>query len=217
MKLKPFLSALALAGLVFSTGSAVAALPPTSLSVDGAVYTMTDTQVGTNAYKFTLNIDLANYTGGGSFLNSLAFQVNDNSTFTNFSLLSTPDGTSNWNIVPGGLSAGGCNGTGAPWMCIMNTSNSGKGYGITPLASHTFDQYVFEFDGVTLTSAGVELKANYVDSFGNKVGSLISAPITPVSAVPEPQAYAMLLAGLCLIGFIVYRRKNDASNVLMAV
>ncbi|OIQ91466.1 PEP-CTERM motif protein [mine drainage metagenome] len=178
---------------------------------------MTDTQIAANKYIFTLNIDLANYTAGGSYLNSLAFKVNNNSTFTNFSLLSTPDGTSNWNIVPGGLSSNGCNSSGARWMCITDTSNSGKGYSITPLSSHTSDKYVFEFDGVTLTSAGVELKANYVDSYGNKVGSLISAPITPVSAVPEPQTYAMMLAGLCLIGFILYRRKDDASNVFMAV
>lgn len=216
MKLKPVLSALALAGLALATGSAFAVLPPTSLNYNGAVYTMTDTQIAANKYIFTLNIDLTNYTAGGSYLNSLAFQVNGNSSFTKFSLLSTPDALSNWNTVSGGLNASGCSGTGAPWMCITNTSNSGKGYSITPLSSHASDKYVFEFDGVTLTSAGVELKANYVDSYGNKVGSLISAPITPVSAVPEPQTYAMMLAGLCLIGFIVYRRKSDASNVFIA-
>ena len=30
-----------------------------------------------------------------------------------------------------------------------------------------------------------------------------------VSPVPEPQTYAMLLAGLCLIGFVAHRRKDD--------
>lgn len=37
-----------------------------------------------------------------------------------------------------------------------------------------------------------------------------------ISAVPEPSTYAMLLAGLGLIGFISYRSKNDSSNMLMA-
>jgi hypothetical protein len=34
--------------------------------------------------------------------------------------------------------------------------------------------------------------------------------------VPEPETYAMLLAGLGLIGFIAYRRKNDSSDMPMA-
>jgi hypothetical protein len=34
--------------------------------------------------------------------------------------------------------------------------------------------------------------------------------------VPEPETYAMMLAGLGLIGFIAYRRKNNSSNMLMA-
>jgi PEP-CTERM motif len=39
-----------------------------------------------------------------------------------------------------------------------------------------------------------------------------------VSSVPEPSTYAMLLAGLGLIGFAAYRRKSDSSdNMLMTV
>jgi PEP-CTERM motif len=34
--------------------------------------------------------------------------------------------------------------------------------------------------------------------------------------VPEPSTYAMLLAGLGLIGFIAYRRKDDSSDMPMA-
>jgi hypothetical protein len=38
----------------------------------------------------------------------------------------------------------------------------------------------------------------------------------PLSPVPEPQTYAMWLAGLGLIGFTIYRRKNNSSGKLMA-
>jgi len=37
-----------------------------------------------------------------------------------------------------------------------------------------------------------------------------------ISPVPEPETYAMLLAGLGLIGFITYRRKSDSSIMLGA-
>jgi len=37
-----------------------------------------------------------------------------------------------------------------------------------------------------------------------------------ISPVPEPETYAMLLAGLGLIGFIAYRRKSDSSIMLGA-
>jgi hypothetical protein len=41
--------------------------------------------------------------------------------------------------------------------------------------------------------------------------------VSLTGTVPEPETYAMLLAGLGLIGFISYRRKNDSSNMPMAV
>ncbi len=37
-----------------------------------------------------------------------------------------------------------------------------------------------------------------------------------MAAVPEPETYTMLLAGFGFIGFIVYRRKNDSSEMPMA-
>ena len=41
--------------------------------------------------------------------------------------------------------------------------------------------------------------------------------VSLMGTVPEPETYAMLLAGLGLIGFISYRRRNDSSNMPMAV
>ena len=207
-RLKLFLT-LAVAGLLAFSGASQSVAAPTSLTVDGAVYTMDYTLLGVNDYQFTLHINGTGYTGGGLYLGSLAFSMGQ--TFTSFSLLSTPDGLGNWTTIAGGLNSNGCSGSGAPWMCIQNNANSGKGYSITPLASHSDDTYVFEFKGVTLTSAGVDLKAQYVDANNKKQGSLISAWLspTPVSPVPEPETYAMMLAGLGLLGFTARRRKNS--------
>ena len=45
---------------------------------------------------------------------------------------------------------------------------------------------------------------------GGLVSGLTSAPVKigPISAVPEPETYAMLLAGLGLLGFSARRRRN---------
>jgi len=180
--------------------------PAMALTVDGAVYTIDATELAPNDYQFTLHINETGYTGGGIYLGSLAFNVGD-SSFTSFSLLSTPDGASNWTYVPGGLDASGCNGHGTPWACIQSNANSGLGYDISSLSAHPDDQYVFRFEGVTLTSAGISLKAQYVDANNKKMESLISLPV--ISPVPEPETYAMLLAGLVLIGFSARHRRRD--------
>jgi len=179
--------------------------PAMALTVDGAVYTIDTTLLAPNDYQFTLHINETGYTGGGLYLGSLAFNVGD-SSFTSFTLLSTPDGVGNWTYIPGGLNASGCNSEGTPWACIQNNDNGGLGYDISSLLAHSDDQYVFRFTGVTLTNPVVSLKAQYVDADNKKMGSLISLPITPV---PEPETYAMMLAGLGLIGFTARRRQRD--------
>jgi hypothetical protein len=40
-----------------------------------------------------------------------------------------------------------------------------------------------------------------------KVGSLMGEPL-PVAASPEPQAYAMMLGGLGLLGFMSRRKRS---------
>ena len=76
---------------------------------------------------------------------------------------------------------------------------------------------LFDFGG-TLDSDGVFTEMRYFGSdtigvFGasSLQGSLQAPPMwvltgTAVAVVPEPETYAMLLAGLGLIGFVVRRR-----------
>jgi len=61
------------------------------------------------------------------------------------------------------------------------------------------------FAGVATASTS-NLKLYYFDSnFGDNTGSIL----VNVNAVPEPETYAMLLAGLGLIGFMSRRRRNN--------
>ncbi|MBS0322339.1 MAG: PEP-CTERM sorting domain-containing protein [Proteobacteria bacterium] len=172
---------------------------------------MTYTTIGTNNYQFILNLNLTNYSGGGKYLNSLAFEVG--SSVTSFSILSTPDGVSNWNYVQGGLNANGCNGNGAGFACMYDTTVHGaaQGFQFNP---QTY-QFKFDMGGSPLTpSGGVEIKAMYEDLSGKKVGSLVSAPVTPtaVAAIPEPETYAMMLTGLGVLGEIARRRKQKRAS-----
>jgi len=42
----------------------------------------------------------------------------------------------------------------------------------------------------------------------NANGAWIDLPVPPVFSVPEPEIYAMMLAGLGVMGFVARRRKK---------
>lgn len=48
-------------------------------------------------------------------------------------------------------------------------------------------------------------------SVGSYAGNIVIRPAV-VSAIPEPETYAMLLAGLGLLGYSARRRKNDSTG-----
>jgi len=49
------------------------------------------------------------------------------------------------------------------------------------------------------------------DTGGNGIDLLVYGGAVPTLAVPEPETYAMLLAGLGLLGFIARRSKQNAA------
>jgi hypothetical protein len=58
----------------------------------------------------------------------------------------------------------------------------------------------------TLNVAG---KKTYADKAGSYSGNIVTTAPCNVSPVPEPQTYAMMLAGLGLLGFSARRRMNN--------
>jgi hypothetical protein len=207
---KTYLYTLAVAAMGF-LAAPVNASTLNSITVDGAVYSASYTTVTTNDYRFTLNIDLSNYTGGGSYLNSLAFKVGGQAP--TFALISAPDATSNWTSQSGNLNANGCGGGSSGSVCITDTANP---YGLNinsykgtsnPLT------FVFDMGNNAITSNGLQLMALYEKSNGNKAGSLVSKDLTlpttttTVSTVPLPAA--AWLFGSALLGFtMVSSRKK---------
>jgi probable HAF family extracellular repeat protein len=114
---------------------------------------------------------------------------------------------------------------GATTSAARGINNAGQVVGYS-LSSGGFEQAVI-WNGTTPTvlnglPGATDSFANAINNAGQVVGSsytsgggeaVIWNGTTPI---PEPSSYAMLLAGLGLIGFIAYRRKNDSYNMPMA-
>lgn len=68
----------------------------------------------------------------------------------------------------------------------------------------------------TFNGAAISLSGTGLPYGSGPIHFGVDGGLAFVPAVPEPETYVMMLAGLGLIGFIAYRRKNDSSNILMA-
>ncbi len=80
---------------------------------------------------------------------------------------------------------------------VFQTSGGGVEYG-TYLATRGAD---FQFSNLNLTGSLINTAGHIQLVSGSKVTNAV-----PLSPVPEPQTYAMLLAGIGLIGFVARRR-----------
>lgn len=207
MGAKTYLYAFAVAAMGFLSAPANASTL-NSITVDGAVYSASYTTLATNDYRFTLNIDLSGYTGGGSYLDSLAFKVGSQTPA--FSLLSAPDATSNWSVASGNLNAGGCGGGSSGSVCITDTANP---YGLN-ISSSNLLTFIFDMGNNAMTSNGLQLMALYRDSTGKKAGSLVSKDLTLPSTTttgnvsPVPLPAAAWLFGSALLGFTLLSNRK---------
>ena len=153
--------------------------------------------VGTGSFAAALgSIDLSSGSGffgntpiAGAFVDTLTFTVTTGSTF-NSSITSVVNGTQDVDftsivVTPGALSFASV--LGDP---VEVWATSTAGFGLTP--------------GVyTLTLTGTNSA-----SVGSYAGNLAVTPGLPPTSVPEPESFAMLFAGLGIVGLLARRRRG---------
>lgn len=180
---------------------------PTCGTCQGSIYTLDNLGLVTDLYaadgsvdtwRIALTIDTSGYTGTGVRIDEVAVKVS--SAVNAATLVDAPGGVSLWQLVPGGLNANGCSGSGSGFECSDWIVGSLGGAVIPgPLLRWVFDVDVSSplFSGANQAS----IKARYVDTNNVKVGALVSENITlgtPVP-VPEPATLGLLALGLSVV------------------
>ncbi|MBZ5647043.1 MAG: PEP-CTERM sorting domain-containing protein [Acidobacteriia bacterium] len=218
------LLAILVAAGAFNAPAFASTIGPSCGSCNGASYTLSYSYVSqggsTDVVNVTLSINTSTMTAatlgmtpvqfasaGPIHLDNVAIKIN--SSILSSTLIQAPVG--NWSLMPGGLNAGGCSGSGAGWSCALSATVGGApviGSG-TPLV------WVFHLTiphGSLATALnGASIKARYVDKHGNKVGSLLSENITdsqhlPPPQVPEPGTMVLFGSGLLGLATVVRGR-----------
>jgi hypothetical protein len=160
----------------------------------------------------TLQLSILNATSatgnwtGVDFLK--AFEIKDIGAVSSATVVSQPVGT-NWTVnVENGLAANtlGCGTGGTGGACFYTTPPAT----LTDSMSWTID-----FAGTNLNFSAPHLKVQFMTGINDTSpqGSLLSQT---VPAIPEPETYAMMLAGLSLLGFVARRRKQVLGNLVPA-
>jgi hypothetical protein len=176
----------------------------------GVEYTLTFESLSGNVGTFTLTLDTTGYDQQpDGFLDSVDIKAWDGLIGFDFTApTGTSLGTSNWIATYGPISSGpasntGCKDTGSGFACLEAET---KGIFDVDLGK----PYTFTFE-VTADSFlsepfGGHIGAGYADSSGEGSGYGITSH---VAAIPEPEIYAMLAAGLGLMIFVARRRKQQ--------
>ncbi len=202
-----------LATMICASKAEAGSIGPTCGSCQGSVYSLTNLGLAPSdlggadldTWRILLTIDTSGYTGSGVAIDSVALKIS--SAADDAKLVSAPGGLSSWTLVPGGLSGGGCNGSGSGFECASYTGPSRVGAAVGGTLSWIFD---VDVHGALFTDlAAASIKARYVTNGGAKTGDLVSENITlgPPTSVPEPSSALLLAAG---VGIALWRRRRSA-------
>ncbi len=162
------------------------------------------TNFGTGTWQFTLTINnnLFSSFGSNAFIGGMEFNIDPNVNWNN--MTSTFVSSDVGGVTSVATTGGNCTG-GTSIGCFDFGTNFGKG------ANNRLSQNDYVTWNVSPFASNANLINSYIHVQGLGSCANDSAKYTPLSAVPEPKTYVMLLAGLGLIGFIASRRKNQNS------
>ncbi len=217
------LAAAGLALLAAASPANATPIGPNCLTCQGSIYELTysgspiSSTPTTQTFEVTLTINPTNFTPSGTnpappyFIEAVAPKVT--SMENSVTLVNAPGVLGNWTTVNGGINAAGCSMAGAGFVCAEDATPPSKvplGDAPVPFAG----TYTWVFDltiptGTLLTDANAaSIKVHYSDSKGNKVGALVSEPIT-LEIIPEPSTLLLVGVGLALL---TKRRQSTAQH-----
>jgi PEP-CTERM motif len=159
----------------------------------------TDNGGGVWTFMMTINNNLFSSFGSGAFLGSMSFDFTPDP-------IAQPVSTFIASNVGGVTSVSSTNGTGLSGLTDIDFG--------TQFGQNSHNR-LSQNDWVSWSVSGLSnsnLTNMYVHVQGIGDDDQYSAKYTPTSPVPEPETYAMLLAGLGLIGFSARRRRDAVSE-----
>jgi hypothetical protein len=185
--MKVSFTALSAAALLALSSSHVSAQ---SLTLDDITYSLSRSFVsavaGHETWSMTLDI-LNNSNDGRTAVTSFAF--NRPSGFVSASL-------PGWTTFAGGLNSNGCSGAGN-FYCFSGHADAATNMSFT---------FSLTTAAGALSSYAPDFKIDWVGSQRNY--DLVSLPLAAVNVVPEPETYALMIAGLGAIGMMLRRRRH---------
>jgi len=177
----------------------------------GVVYTLSDLTVGpstTHTYSLVLNTSGYNHHADPSFLDAVNIKAwSTGSNDMSFVLTDAPNGIAAWSSTEGPINngSGGCGSSDAGFACVEAIS---KGVFNVDTGPYSFTFQVTTNDAASFFSTEIDAKigAGYADGSGAGASYGITSML-----IPEPEIYAMLLAGLGLMGFVARRRQQGSA------
>lgn len=192
--------------LLTAVGIAAGALvsaPASALTFQGVDFGLSFVDgSGYRDYTMTVTLDRDLMTGdwsGAKYFKAIAPKVDGGSVLA--TLVASPGtwagGYGNLGSMGmGGSCAGSSDSTG--YVCAASSDNSGKGV----LLDGSLQVFTFTWHATNASKYfdAPSTQVLFLDAAGDKQGSLMSAP------VPEPEAYALALAGMLVVGFAMRRK-----------